>query len=144
MRPLNPNTRRAAGIGDEPHLAALPRLETGRGAGRDVEPEPARLLAVERKRRVGLVEMIVRADLDRPVAGIGDRQGHGSAGRRSSRCRRRPEKSSPGIIARSPSLTRPFGSSPRAARDRLREAIYVPAHPACGEWRVAHRAAMGG
>jgi len=39
-----------AGIGDEPHLAALPRLEPGRGAGRDVEAEAAaaarRLLAL--------------------------------------------------------------------------------------------------
>ncbi len=60
------------GIGDQPHLAALPRLEPRRGPGRDVEPEAARLVAIELQRRVGLEEMVVRADLDRPVAGIGD------------------------------------------------------------------------
>src|SRR5204863_7091543 len=32
------------------------------------------LLAVETQRRVGLGEMVVRADLDRPVSGIGNRQ----------------------------------------------------------------------
>ena len=31
-----------AGIGDEPHLAGLPRLEAHRRAGRNVEPEAAR------------------------------------------------------------------------------------------------------
>jgi hypothetical protein len=62
------------GIGDEPDLAALPRLEAGGGAGRNVEPETARLLAVKGECRVGAVEMIVRADLDRSVAGIGDGQ----------------------------------------------------------------------
>src|SRR6185437_15151588 len=65
-----------AGVSDKPHLAALTRLEAGRGPGRDVEPEPARLVAIELQRRVGLVEMIVRADLDRPVAGIRDGEGH--------------------------------------------------------------------
>src|SRR5215469_13883176 len=59
-------------IGDEPHGAGLSGLEARRGAGRDVEAEAARLGAVEAERRVGLAEMVVRADLDRPVAGIGD------------------------------------------------------------------------
>jgi len=87
-----------AGIGDEPHLAALARLEPGSGAGRDVEAKAARLLAVELQRRVGLVEMVVRADLDRPVAGVGDGQGHGrspgvqldinSIGHNADNCRR--------------------------------------------------------
>src|SRR5215208_7638076 len=46
------------------HLACLSWLEPHRGAGGDVEPHAARLLAVELQRRVGLEEMIVRADLD--------------------------------------------------------------------------------
>src|SRR5579864_7824856 len=66
-----------AGIGDKPHLAGLTRLEPGRGARGNVEPETPRLIAVEGKRRVGLVEMIMRADLDRPVTGIGHAESHG-------------------------------------------------------------------
>ena len=53
-------------------VARLARLEAHRGAGGDVEPHAARLLAVELQRRIGFEEMIVRADLDRPVAGVGD------------------------------------------------------------------------
>src|SRR5882724_3581608 len=60
------------GIGDEPHDAALARLEARRRTGRDVETVAARNGAVEAQRRVGLEEMVVRADLDRPVAGVGD------------------------------------------------------------------------
>src|SRR5205823_5396581 len=67
------------GIGDEPHVAALPRLETGRGAGRDVEAAAARLVAVELQGRIGLEEMVMRADLDRPVAGIRDGERDGRA-----------------------------------------------------------------
>src|SRR5438105_9094915 len=62
--------------GDERHLPDLPRLEADRGAGRDVEAHAAGFLALERERRIGLEEMIMRADLDRPVAGIGDRKLH--------------------------------------------------------------------
>src|SRR5581483_5049011 len=70
-----------SGISDEPHLTRLPRLEARRGTGRDVEAEAARLLAVELQCCIRLVEMVVRADLDRPVAGIGDGQSYGrSAG----------------------------------------------------------------
>ena len=61
---------------DQRHFARLSRLETHRGAGGDIEPHAARLLALELERRVGLEEMIVRADLDRPVAGIGDAERH--------------------------------------------------------------------
>src|SRR5258708_37883218 len=57
-------------------LARLPGLEAHRGAGRDVEPHAARLVALEAQRLVGLEEMIVRADLDRPVAGVGDLYRH--------------------------------------------------------------------
>jgi hypothetical protein len=62
------------GIGDEPHFAGLPRLEAGRRPGRDVQPEAARLFAIEGECGVGLVEMIMLADLDWSIAGIGNRQ----------------------------------------------------------------------
>src|SRR5271166_3928067 len=61
-----------APIGHEPHDTRLSRLEARRRAGRDIEAAAARLRAVEAQRRVRLEEMIVRAHLDRPVAGIGD------------------------------------------------------------------------
>src|SRR5690242_17010105 len=64
---------------DERHLAALARLEAHRRAGRDVETHAAGFLALEMERRVGLEEMIMRADLDRPVAGVGHSQCHGLA-----------------------------------------------------------------
>src|SRR5262249_56817085 len=57
-------------------LARLPRFKAHRGAGGDIEPHAARLFAIEFQRRIGLEEMVVRADLDRPIAGIGDRQRH--------------------------------------------------------------------
>src|SRR5260370_15145324 len=60
--------------GDQRHLPALPRLEPHRGAGRDVEAHAAGFLAVELQRRIGLEEMIMRADLDRPVARVDDRE----------------------------------------------------------------------
>src|SRR5258708_34975559 len=68
-----------AGERDERDVARLPGLEAPRGAGRDVEPHAARLFAVELERRVGLEEVVVRADLDRPVAGVRHRQRHGLA-----------------------------------------------------------------
>src|SRR3954468_19459263 len=55
-------------------IARLSRLEPHGGAGRDIEPHAASLLAVELQRRIGLEEMIVRADLDRTVACVGNRQ----------------------------------------------------------------------
>ena len=70
----NPVDHARAAERDQPHLARLARLEPDRGAGGDVEPHPARRRAVEVERRVGLGEMIVRADLHRPVAGVGDGQ----------------------------------------------------------------------
>src|SRR5215469_10813445 len=71
--------RALAGERDQRDLAGLPGLEAHRGARRDVEPHAARLLAIELQRRIGLEEMIVRADLDRPVAGVGDGERHGLA-----------------------------------------------------------------
>src|SRR5579859_1926689 len=61
------------------HLTGLSRLEAHRGACGDIEPHAAGFLALELQRRIGLEEMIVRADLDRAVTGIGNRQRHGLA-----------------------------------------------------------------
>src|SRR6266702_5029941 len=61
---------------DEVHVAGLAGLEADGGTGGDVEAHAAGFLAVELQRRVGLEEMVVRADLDRAVAGVGDRQRH--------------------------------------------------------------------
>src|SRR5262249_17338655 len=68
--------RSLAGERHQRHLARLSRLETHGGAGGDVESHAARLFAIEFQRRVGLEEMIMRADLDRPVAAVGDGQRH--------------------------------------------------------------------
>src|SRR5690606_38678859 len=57
---------------DQSHLTRLPRLEAHRGPGGNVEPHAARGGTVEAQGLVGLEEVVVRADLDRPVAGIGD------------------------------------------------------------------------
>src|SRR4051812_41238998 len=59
-----------ASEGDEAHLARLPRLEPHRGAGGDVEATAPGDRAIEGERRVGLGEVVVAADLDRPVAGV--------------------------------------------------------------------------
>src|SRR5580704_3302744 len=56
------------------HLAGHARLEPHRGAGRDVQPVAAGRGPVEGQRRVGRGEMVVRSDLDRPVAGVLDGQ----------------------------------------------------------------------
>src|SRR6476660_2771431 len=60
----------APGQLDQGDLAGYARLEPDRGAGRDVEPEAAGRRPVEGQRRVGLGEVVVRADLDGPVAGV--------------------------------------------------------------------------
>src|ERR1700676_250445 len=58
------------------HVAGLAGFEADRGASRDIEPHAAGASAIEFQRRVGLEEMIMRADLDRPVAAIGDIERH--------------------------------------------------------------------
>src|SRR3984957_3430863 len=65
-----------AGQRHQRDLALDPRLEPHRRAGRDVQPAAPGKLPVEPQRRVGLREVEVRADLDRPVAGIRDDQRH--------------------------------------------------------------------
>src|SRR6056297_3077144 len=66
-----------AAVGNEGDLAALAGLEADGRARRDVEPHAAGLVTVEGEGLVGLEEVVVAADLDRPVAGIGDLEGDG-------------------------------------------------------------------
>src|SRR5690606_4724069 len=60
-----------AGKLDQFHRATLPGLETHRGTGGDVQAVAIGDAAIELERRIGLEEVVVRSDLDRPVAGIG-------------------------------------------------------------------------
>src|SRR5215207_1343706 len=66
--------RAIACIGDQLDLTLLPGLETHRRAGGDVEAEAFRGRPIEAKRLVGLEEVVVRAHLDGPVAGVGHLQ----------------------------------------------------------------------
>jgi len=52
-----------SGERDQAHAATLAGLEADGRAGRNVEPEALCFLALEFQRRIGLEEMIVRADL---------------------------------------------------------------------------------
>src|SRR5262249_5114335 len=70
--------RLVPGNRDERDRLRLARLEADRRAGGDVEPHAVRRLAVERQRGVGLDEVIVGADLNWPIAGVGDLQVRGS------------------------------------------------------------------
>src|SRR5215831_4205801 len=63
-----------ATVGDQRNLAGLPWLKSHRRPSRNIEATAKRGLAIELERRVGLGEMIVTADLDRPVACVGDRE----------------------------------------------------------------------
>jgi hypothetical protein len=71
--------RALAGQHHQRDLARLAGLEAHGGAGGDVEAEALGAVAVELQRRVGLIEMVVAADLDRAVAGVGDAERHGLA-----------------------------------------------------------------
>src|SRR5213080_5002920 len=61
------------------NVTGLAGLEAHGGAGGDVEAHAAGFLALEFQRGIGFEEMIVRADLDRTIAGVGDGQRHGLA-----------------------------------------------------------------
>src|SRR5579871_1653552 len=63
----------------QPDLPGLPRLKPHRGTRGDVEAHAPGLRAVELQGWVGLEEMVMAADLDRPVAGVGDGERHGLA-----------------------------------------------------------------
>src|SRR6185312_17004413 len=52
-------------------LARLARLEADGGAGGNIEPHAAGFRTLELQGVVGLKKMVVRADLDRPVPGVG-------------------------------------------------------------------------
>ena len=78
-----PKTRAVAGERHQLHVARLAGLEAHGGAGGDVEAHGRAALARSNVQGgVGLGEMIVRADLDRPVAGVGDRERDRRRGRR--------------------------------------------------------------
>src|ERR1700761_6306885 len=64
---------------DEFDGAFLARLEAHGGARRDVETKAARRFAIERERRVHLVEVIVRADLHGTIARVRYRHADGGA-----------------------------------------------------------------
>src|SRR3546814_12169091 len=51
---------------DQFDFARLPRLEAHGGAGRDVQAHTPRAVPIEAQRVVGLDEVVVRADLERP------------------------------------------------------------------------------
>src|SRR6185369_10055951 len=57
---------------DQLHHARLAGLEANRGARRDVEAPTIRFGAIEQKIWIGLDEVIVAADLNRPIGEIGD------------------------------------------------------------------------
>src|ERR1700722_15025836 len=59
---------------DQRHLATLARLEAHCGAGWNVKAHAAGFGALEVQRRIGLEKVIVRTDLDRPIAAVGDGQ----------------------------------------------------------------------
>src|SRR5215831_11087276 len=63
-----------AAVGDQRNLAGLSRLKSYRRSSRNIEAISKCGLAVELERRVGLGEVIVTADLDRPDARVGDRE----------------------------------------------------------------------
>ena len=63
---------------DEVDVHRDARFEPHGGTGRDVEAATVCLLAIEHERRVGFGEVVVRTDLDGPVAAVLDAQGvHG-------------------------------------------------------------------
>ena len=66
-------------VGDEGDVAGLAGFEADGGAGGDVQALAAGGGAVEAQGGVGFGEVVVGADLDRAVAGVGD--GEGGAGR---------------------------------------------------------------
>src|SRR5262245_49515613 len=74
--PLKAEHPSLARVAHERDVALLTGLEADGRARRDVEAEAARLVAVEDQRVVGLEEVVVRADLDRSIAAVGDPHGH--------------------------------------------------------------------
>ena len=68
-----------ARIGNEPDFARLTGFETHGGSCRDIQAVAKGELALKGEGRVALREMIMTANLDWPVARIGDRKGDGDS-----------------------------------------------------------------
>ena len=66
-----------ARIGNEPDFARLTGLKTHGGSCRDIQSATKGELSLKGEGRITLCEMIVTANLDRPVARIGDLKGDG-------------------------------------------------------------------
>ncbi len=71
-RPRSPGTTARPPSGTSDTSRSTPGLEPHRGARRDVQAAAPGGVPVEPQRRVGRGEVEVRADLDRPVAGVRD------------------------------------------------------------------------
>ena len=69
--PRKPYTIRSPASSTSSTVRLLSGLEAHGGAGRDVQTKTVGRRPIEGERFVGLVEVVVRADLDRPVAGVG-------------------------------------------------------------------------
>src|SRR4029453_15194345 len=61
---------------DKCDLTSLAGLEAHRRAGRNIEPAATCLATIKGEPRVCLIEMIVRTDLHRTIAAIGNLQHH--------------------------------------------------------------------
>ena len=64
-----------APVRDQLYGTGLAGLKPYGRSGGNIEPPAQCLTSVKRQRWIGFRKMIVRADLDRPIAGIGYRQG---------------------------------------------------------------------
>ena len=74
---LEPVDLSCARIGNEPDFARLTRFEAHGGSCRDIQAVTNGKLSLKGEGRVALREMIMTANLDRPVARIGDLKGDG-------------------------------------------------------------------
>src|SRR5262245_32553043 len=74
---VEPEHAPRAAVGHEPHLAGLARLEPHRRSRRDVEAISECRVSIERERSVRFSEVKVTANLNRPVASVGDREHDG-------------------------------------------------------------------
>ena len=74
---VEPEHEPCAAVRHEPHFARLTRLESHGGSSRNVEAISDGFDSIERERGVRLGEMKVTANLNRPVAGVRDRDNEG-------------------------------------------------------------------
>src|SRR5271168_344084 len=66
---------------DKGYFSKLPWFEPHRGAGRNVETKPIGGRSIELQRAIYFEEMVVRANLNRPVSGVDDTHARGRAAR---------------------------------------------------------------